>query len=240
MDPANVLFVIAFIGLPIAFGIWAIVSRRELKRARPPVARPRPAPPVEAETDPPPAKPRRRRRQLRPRQQPAQAQPTAPYQAVQQQPTEQPTMQAPAVQPSPEPPPSEPAPAAQPPPEPPPAEVAPAAPVDYGPSGTTQEFPVIADGMMPRVEQEQETMSIPIQIPEEQLVDNTEPPSPAVHPDPAPVPTMPPEPPAYGPPVRRRYFPVQYVGRSKGVVRRMTPLAQRQFVHHARVRSGQS
>jgi hypothetical protein len=36
MEPANILFIIAFIGLPIAFGIWAIMSRRELLRQSPP------------------------------------------------------------------------------------------------------------------------------------------------------------------------------------------------------------
>jgi hypothetical protein len=237
MDPANILFVIAFIGLPIAFGIWAIVSRRELKRGRPPVARTRPAPPAEAEPEQPPAKPRqRRRRQLRPRQQ--SAQPTAPYPAVQQEPDTQQTMQAPAVPPPSQPPAPEPAPP-EPPPQSPAPEPAPPAPVDYGPSGTTQEFPVIADGVMPPAEQDwtQETVSIPAQIPEEELVNAVEEAPPASQPEPAPVPAASPAPPVKGLPVRRRYYPVQYAGRSRGVVKRMTPLDQRQFVHRSRVRT---
>lgn len=32
MEPANILFVIAFIGLPIAIGIWALMTRREVVR----------------------------------------------------------------------------------------------------------------------------------------------------------------------------------------------------------------
>lgn len=39
MDAANLLFIIAFIGLPLAIGIWALVMRRELLRRGGPVSR---------------------------------------------------------------------------------------------------------------------------------------------------------------------------------------------------------
>jgi hypothetical protein len=251
MDPANILFIVAFIGLPIAFGVWAMMSRRELK-SRPPAVRNKPPETMavedgvevaEQEHQPRP----RRRRRRKPRQPDAAPQQTSAMPAAPSA-DQQPTVQAPAVAPAPEP-----APAAPPPRPQEPAPAAPAEPVNYGPSGTTEEFPIIADGVMPEAPPppvEQETVTIPAYIPAEGLVAaeiSPPPPVPQPTPDsglpqqagndgPQTPPPPAPRPAVYGLLARRRYYPVRYVAPSGGVVKRMTPLDERVFVRSTRVR----
>lgn len=223
MEPANILFVIAFIGLPLAFGIWALVSRRELLRNAPPPEaqdqRPRratrPAPSHEQRDEPvqqtmqAPAAPGRAASPP-----PESTQETVQVPAAHQeqsprspQPAQE-TVQMPATPPEP-PPPPDPSPVA----EPPPAEPEPE-PGQSWSSGTTDELPIIGlPEAEPPPELERETAAMPAQEPVYQ-------PPPVVRREP----TIP------GPPVRRPFYAPRYAGRSRGVVKRLTPLERQSFL----------
>jgi hypothetical protein len=216
MEPANILFVIAFIGLPIAFGIWALVSRRELRRSVPPRRRAEPAPPAPRQRPQRPpqaqAEPDQRTRQLPatpPNPEPAADQRTVqvPAADVQESPAQHTVQMPPAHAGPPEP---------EPAPEPEPEERW------SGSSGTTEELPIIGIPGEPAPEPhpqppsqppaEVETASFPTHIPEPQA-------APA-----APRPMIP------GPPLRRPFYPPRYVGKSGGVVKRLTPLSRQSFL----------
>lgn len=222
MEPANILFVIAFIGLPLAFGIWALISRRELKRMSPPVRRQAP--------------------QVPPRQQ--QQPPQQAAQAASQQPQTQHTVQMPAADegslPQAPPPPRQPAPESEQTqtipqfgyqPSPPPATLqpdpqpestqetvqAPAVepepaqgsahgeePETSGRSGTTEEFPIIGYTEFETAPQDL---------------------APA-----APVESSTPQPSRIEPRKPRRFVPPRSWLRSAVLTRRVNPLGQRTFV----------
>ena len=213
MEPANILFVIAFIGLPIAFGIWALVSKRELKRisrARPPehAANPedaqeqpapeQPAPQIIQEPQQPtvqiPAAQPSPQRTEPPPQQPAQ--PTVQMPAVEQAPPAgdpvQETVQLPAVEPDPPPSASEPEPDVE-------------QPWD-GSSGTTEEFRIFGYPEQPE-----------------------DVPTPPVSQTPAPDPVAPARL-STGLPARRPFYPPRFAGKSRGVVKRLTPLERQRLI----------
>lgn len=266
MEPANILFIIAFIGIPIAFGVWALVSRRELQRMPPPPPRKQPpstdtsgqepekgpAPP-----QPPPAHPAHSV-DAGTRQMPAtQREPDAASQETRQQappPEAQRTRQIAAAPPqaaSPLPqqfgfhPPSDDA-SADSRPSPQDTEELPAIEVDQqsqpipvapqapqaqpsnenqaertsGSSGTTEEFPVVGyTEIEPLSPDPDQTAGMPAQPPEQPEV-------PA-----APAPTPSPAPPRRGGLiVRRPFYAPRYSGKSRGVVKRMSPHGERRFL----------
>jgi hypothetical protein len=221
MEPANILFVIAFIGLPVAFGIWALMSRRELSKMAPPPARPRRAAlapersrPVQPADDTPeqrtvqlPATPDGRLPQAQSQQAASEETLAMPMTqsppAVQagsrgQPPQSDETVQVPGIQ-------------QQPPPQAVPASPPPG---PVGQSGTTEEFPIIG---YPEATPQPEPAPVPA--------------APAAS---APIPQRAPEPrptlPDIRPPLRRPFYPPRYIGRSAGIVKRLTPFECQQFV----------
>jgi hypothetical protein len=258
MEPANILFVIAFIGIPLAFGIWALASRRELKRMGPPPRRPESDVTTQATRQPSPAPTQTPvPQEERTRQMPAAAEePDASVQATRRQApadVDQRTRQVPVT------PPQTIAPIPQqfgyqPVAQAPPAEAKPS-PQD------TEELPAIQDDQLTQPVSPAVGGSIPppqTQTPEPEpeqwsgssgtteefpIVGYPEAASSAPEPTvsaPAPVhqtqaqantaPVTTPPPRRTGLIVRRPFYPPRYGGKSAGVIKRLSPLEAQRFL----------
>jgi hypothetical protein len=237
MEPANILFIIAFIGIPIAFGIWALANRRALRQSK---RSPRAATPEQPTQT-------FRQQQSRPAE-PAPASPKGEQQPTRQMPAAD---EQPSPQPAPKPPPS-PAPpqqdtqrtrqvpAATIQPAPSPAQQAernwgwslsPQAPEPArtsGSSGTTEEFPIVNAAPQSNVPvRADETMELPAVIVPEST------------PAPAPPKTQTPEPSSpstLSTDDRRPLRMPRYGGKSVGVVKRFPPGRATKFIGERRGR----
>jgi hypothetical protein len=230
MEPANILFIIAFIGIPIAFGVWALANRRALRQSK------RPPESSTPDQSAQPTQPARRQR----RQPPAQEAPSQP------QGEQQPTRQMPAADAQPDPQPSqrtEPLPAA---PQQDaqrtrqvPAAATQPTPVSEqqsertwgwsgssGSSGTTEEFPIISDPAPPNVpSRPDETMELPAVVVPDPVPDQPEKFAPIKRPSPT-----------LSVVDRRPFRSPRYSGKSGGIVKRFPPTRATQFIRNRSMR----